>query len=79
MALENQSKKFYSNDSYYNDSRDTFAMSQARQANAFVDELNEQLEAKAAAKAAMAASQEKGTNLLRLTKSRALKRLNDGI
>ncbi len=69
MSFLYESKQCYSNDLYYDDRKDTFAKSQARQANDFVVELCEQRDA---TRHAAAAVKEKADELLRITKSRAI-------
>ena len=84
MSSATNSSPYYSNETYYKEAADTFANSQARQAAAFTRELlrdywlTSQLEitAKKAAALSPAAVKERADNLLRLTKTRALKRLH---
>ena len=77
MSFVNEKKEFYSNEGYYSDSKDTFANSQARQADKFVQELIGQRDADDAAAAAKATLKEKADYLLRMTKSRAIKWLEE--
>jgi CTP:phosphocholine cytidylyltransferase-like protein len=77
MSFVNEKKEFYSNEGYYSDRKDTFANSQARQADKFVQELLDQRDATASAVDAKAALKEKADYLLQMTKSRAIKWLEE--
>ena len=83
MSLLHESKVCYSNACHYPDADDTFEASQARQAAPFVKDLIEHQWLSASREILVAKSapvpmsivKQKADNLLRMTKSNALKRL----